>query len=133
MPCSSSRLFAVMEDVRFWNGRILAEYPPIHAVALCVSCIMPSPQCAGFHGFQAVTAIPPRSHRGACSLKTVATFEIKYQQYLDPEGKLTQKQLPKFAEHADELLKMYRMMSLVRVFDTKAIALQRTEIGRAHV
>lgn len=59
-------------------------------------------------------------------MKTVATFEIKYRQYLDPEGKLTQQRLPKFAENADELLKMYRMMSLVRVFDTKAIALQRT-------
>lgn len=59
-------------------------------------------------------------------METVATFEVKYQQYLDPEGKLTQKKLPKFAENRDELLKMYRMMSLVRVFDTKAIALQRT-------
>jgi 2-oxoisovalerate dehydrogenase E1 component alpha subunit len=59
-------------------------------------------------------------------LKTAATFEIKYQQFLDPEAKLTQKKLPKFAENPDELLKMYRMMSFVRVFDTKAIALQRT-------
>lgn len=59
-------------------------------------------------------------------MKTVATFEIKYQQYLDPEGKPAQGKLPKFAENKDELLKMYRMMSLVRVFDTKAIALQRT-------
>ena len=59
-------------------------------------------------------------------MKTVATFEIKYQQYLGPEGRLTQKKLPKFAEDRAELLKMYRMMSLVRVFDTKAIALQRT-------
>lgn len=59
-------------------------------------------------------------------MKTVATFEIKYQQYLDPEAKLVQKKLPKFAENTDELLKMYRMMSFVRVFDTKAIALQRT-------
>ncbi len=59
-------------------------------------------------------------------MKTVASFDIKYQQYLDPEGKLTQKKLPKFAENHDDLLKMYRMMSFVRVFDTKSIALQRT-------
>ena len=59
-------------------------------------------------------------------MKTVATFDIKYQQYLDPEAKLVQKELPKFAKDKDELLKMYRMMSFVRVFDTKAIALQRT-------
>lgn len=58
-------------------------------------------------------------------MKTVASFEIKYQQYLDPEGKLIQKKLPAFAEVA-ELLKMYRMMTFVRVFDAKAIALQRT-------
>ena len=59
-------------------------------------------------------------------MKTVAKFEIEYQQYLDPDAKLTQKKLPKFAEKTDELLKMYRMMSFVRVFDTKSIALQRT-------
>ncbi len=59
-------------------------------------------------------------------MKTVATFDIKYQQYLDPEAKLVQKELPKFAKDKDELLKMYRMMSFVRVFDTKSIALQRT-------
>jgi pyruvate dehydrogenase E1 component alpha subunit len=59
-------------------------------------------------------------------LKTVATFEISYRQYLDPEARLVEKKLPKFAENRDELLKMYRMMSFVRVFDTKAIALQRT-------
>ncbi len=59
-------------------------------------------------------------------MKTVVSFEIKYQQYLDSEGKLTQKKLPKFAEDRNQLIKMYRMMSFVRVFDTKSIALQRT-------
>ncbi|MGH8279007.1 MAG: pyruvate dehydrogenase (acetyl-transferring) E1 component subunit alpha [Gammaproteobacteria bacterium] len=59
-------------------------------------------------------------------MKTVASFEIKYQQYLGPDGKPVQAKLPKFAADRAELLKMYRMMSLVRVFDTKSIALQRT-------
>ncbi|MEE8119402.1 MAG: pyruvate dehydrogenase (acetyl-transferring) E1 component subunit alpha [Gammaproteobacteria bacterium] len=59
-------------------------------------------------------------------MKTVAKFEIKLTQYLDPEGKTTTKQLPAFAKNADELIEMYKMMSFVRVFDTKAIALQRT-------
>ena len=59
-------------------------------------------------------------------MKTAATFEIKYQQYLDHDAKLVQKELPKFAKDKEELLKMYRAMSFVRVFDTKAIALQRT-------
>lgn len=59
-------------------------------------------------------------------MKTVAKFEIKYLQYLDPDGKPTQKKLPKFAENTDELVEMYKKMVFVRVFDTKAIALQRT-------
>ena len=59
-------------------------------------------------------------------MKTVANFEIKFTQYLDPTGKLTTKQLPAFAKNTDELIEMYRIMSFVRVFDTKAIALQRT-------
>ncbi|MDE2024221.1 MAG: pyruvate dehydrogenase (acetyl-transferring) E1 component subunit alpha [Gammaproteobacteria bacterium] len=87
---------------------------------------MAGPRCAGLPGLQALTAVSPRCHRGASSLKTVAAFEIKFRQYLDPQGKLTQKPLPRFAQDPGELVKMYRMMSLVRVFDTKAIALQRT-------
>jgi pyruvate dehydrogenase E1 component alpha subunit len=59
-------------------------------------------------------------------LKTVAKFEIKYLQYMDQDGKLTQKKLPKFAEDTSELVEMYKKMMFVRVFDTKAIALQRT-------
>jgi 2-oxoisovalerate dehydrogenase E1 component alpha subunit len=57
--------------------------------------------------------------------KTVASFEIQYTQYLDPTGKPTGK-LPKFAEDKAKVLDLYRLMSFVRVFDTKAIALQRT-------
>lgn len=59
-------------------------------------------------------------------MKTVAKFEIKYLQYLDPEGKLTTKTLPKFAQDPARLVELYKMMVFVRVFDTKAIALQRT-------
>jgi pyruvate dehydrogenase E1 component alpha subunit len=58
-------------------------------------------------------------------LKTVAKFEIGFEQFIDENGKPTQK-LPKFAEKPAELIKMYRMMTLTRVFDTRAIALQRT-------
>ncbi len=57
-------------------------------------------------------------------MKTVAKFEIGFEQYLDPEGKPTKK-LPRTA-NKEELLKLYRLMTLVRIFDTKAIALQRT-------
>jgi pyruvate dehydrogenase E1 component alpha subunit len=58
-------------------------------------------------------------------LKTVASFEIEYRQFLGPDGKPT-RELPEFARNAAELVRMYRMMTLVRTFDTKAINLQRT-------
>lgn len=61
---------------------------------------------------------------------TTAQFEIHYRQYLDPEGKflpeVNQVNLPSFARDPAELLKMYKMMVLVRTFDTKAVNLQRT-------
>ncbi len=58
-------------------------------------------------------------------MKKVAKFEIPYLQCIDPDGKPVGK-LPAFAQDTDEVLKMYRLMSLIRVFDSKAINLQRT-------
>jgi pyruvate dehydrogenase E1 component alpha subunit len=58
-------------------------------------------------------------------LKTVAEFEIQYHQFLDAEGRSIVP-LPDFAKDPAELLKMYRLMTLVRTFDTKAVNLQRT-------
>jgi 2-oxoisovalerate dehydrogenase E1 component alpha subunit len=58
-------------------------------------------------------------------LKTVAEFEIQYHQFLDAEGRPTGP-LPEFAKDPTELTRMYRLMTLVRAFDTKAINLQRT-------
>lgn len=61
---------------------------------------------------------------------TIAQFDIQHHQYLDPEGEflpeVNQAALPAFARDPAELLKMYKMMSLVRSFDTKAVNLQRT-------
>src|ERR1700728_3299192 len=59
------------------------------------------------------------------TLKTIAQFEVKYCQFLDPDGKPVGK-LPPFTQDTSELEKMYRLMTLVRTFDTKAINLQRT-------
>jgi pyruvate dehydrogenase E1 component alpha subunit len=58
-------------------------------------------------------------------LQTLAEFKIGYSQFLDPEGRPAP-ELPDFALDTEELLKMYRLMTLTRVFDTKAINLQRT-------
>jgi pyruvate dehydrogenase E1 component alpha subunit len=58
-------------------------------------------------------------------LQTLAEFTIGYSQFLDPEGRPAP-ELPDFARDPEELLKMYRLMTLTRVFDTKAVNLQRT-------
>jgi len=55
-----------------------------------------------------------------------ATFEIEYLQYLDAEGKLVRDDLPAFARDIKQLIELYKLMLFVRVFDGKAIALQRT-------
>jgi len=55
----------------------------------------------------------------------VAEFKISHLQLLDPTGKASGP-LPAFAENPGELLAMYRVMVLARLFDTKAVNLQRT-------
>ncbi len=57
-------------------------------------------------------------------LTKVAEFEIEYHQFLDAEGKLREP-APDLARDSAELVKMYRLMTLVRAFDTKAVNLQR--------
>lgn len=58
-------------------------------------------------------------------MKTVAQFAIGYVQLLDGDGRVAAP-LPTFAEDADQMRAMYRMMVLCRLFDAKAINLQRT-------
>jgi pyruvate dehydrogenase E1 component alpha subunit len=58
-------------------------------------------------------------------MKTVAEFSIRYRQILGPDGSVAGP-LPKFAEDVSCIVDMYRAMTLVRVFDTKAVNLQRT-------
>ncbi|MCB1628856.1 MAG: pyruvate dehydrogenase (acetyl-transferring) E1 component subunit alpha [Xanthomonadales bacterium] len=58
-------------------------------------------------------------------MSVIARFEIEHRAYLDADGKPLQ-DLPALASQRDEVLELYRLMSLVRVFDGKAVALQRT-------
>lgn len=58
-------------------------------------------------------------------MKTVAEFAIGHEQLLDPDGRPTG-ELPAFAHDAEALTRMYSMMVLCRLFDAKAINLQRT-------
>lgn len=58
-------------------------------------------------------------------MKKVAEFSINYLQYLNESGKLNG-DLPDFIKGTDFLIECYRDMVLTRVFDAKAVALQRT-------
>ena len=58
-------------------------------------------------------------------MKTVAEFKIHYRQILGEDGEAVAP-LPQFAKDSAEVLRMYRAMTLVRVFDAKAVNLQRT-------
>lgn len=58
-------------------------------------------------------------------MSTVTTFEIEHIRYLDPEGKLLRSD-SELAKDLKQLTTLYKAMSYVRVFDTKAVNLQRT-------
>src|ERR1044071_8314644 len=58
-------------------------------------------------------------------MTTAASFQIEYQQFLDPQGKVVSA-LPAFANDASKLVELYKAMVLMRTYDAKAIALQRT-------
>ncbi len=58
-------------------------------------------------------------------MPTVASFKIEYKQILNSRGDVVAP-LPEFAADIEEVLRMYRAMTCVRVFDAKAVNLQRT-------
>src|SRR5690625_3037352 len=59
--------------------------------------------------------------------QTVARFKVDYYQFLKPDGTLVDdRQVPQVARDFDRLVELYELMSLTRVFDAKAVALQRT-------
>jgi hypothetical protein len=58
-------------------------------------------------------------------IDVVATFRVEYTQFLNPQGDATQS-LPEFARDPAALLPLYRAMVQTRLFDAKAITLQRT-------
>ncbi len=62
-------------------------------------------------------------------MTTAATFKVDYLQFLDAHGKVVAP-LPAFAADSAALISLYRAMVLMRTYDAKAIALQRTgQIG----
>ena len=63
--------------------------------------------------------------RAAGKSERVASFEVRYTQWLDKDG-YASGQLPSFARDPQTLRHLYEYMLLTRLFDRKAIALQRT-------
>ena len=59
------------------------------------------------------------------AVTTSASFQIEYLQYLDSQGKVVAP-LPAFAQSPAALVPLYKAMVLMRTYDAKAIALQRT-------
>ncbi|MGH8460272.1 MAG: pyruvate dehydrogenase (acetyl-transferring) E1 component subunit alpha [Stenotrophobium sp.] len=59
------------------------------------------------------------------AVTAVASFEIKLTRYLEADGTLLAP-LPDFARDPEQLRAMYRTMVSTRLFDKKAVALQRT-------
>jgi len=58
-------------------------------------------------------------------MTVVAKFEIHHTRFIDPDGKPV-RELPAFARDPQALVSLYRWMVLMRAYDAKAIALQRT-------
>lgn len=52
-------------------------------------------------------------------------IDLAYTRYLSPDGRLTG-ELPRWADDFNLLTRLYRQMVLTRLFDQKAVALQRT-------
>jgi 2-oxoisovalerate dehydrogenase E1 component alpha subunit len=67
-------------------------------------------------------ARPDLSQKGE---RIVAEFRVAHRQYLDGSGNLVGEP-PAFARDPDTMISLYRAMTLSRIFDAKAIALQRT-------
>jgi len=65
------------------------------------------------------------SKRADQELPVIARFEVRRRNYLAPDGSID-RPLPAFATDAKLLVALYRGMVLLRLFDRKAVALQRT-------
>ena len=57
-------------------------------------------------------------------IRTVRNFEVQRLEILDEKGNVDKKLLPKLSQK--QIKELYRWMILTRVFDTKALSLQRT-------
>jgi pyruvate dehydrogenase E1 component alpha subunit len=56
---------------------------------------------------------------------TIASFKIDFYQFLSPDGRLISDDVPPLAHDMEKLQSLYRQMVTTRIFDKKAVALQR--------
>src|SRR6266849_1818104 len=75
--------------------------------------------------FEAGVGNMTESGRADEQLQVIARFEVRHRSYLAPDGSI-HRRLPAFASDTRLLVRLYRAMVLVRAFDLKAVALQRT-------
>lgn len=59
-------------------------------------------------------------------MTVIARFQIEHHAYLDAEGRPLADELPALARERERVVELYKLMSQVRVFDSKSVALQRT-------
>jgi 2-oxoisovalerate dehydrogenase E1 component alpha subunit len=57
---------------------------------------------------------------------TIASFKIDFYQFLSADGRLISDDVPPLAHDLEKLQSLYRMMVITRIFDKKAVALQRS-------
>ena len=57
---------------------------------------------------------------------TIASYKIDYYEFLGSDGRLIGDKVPALAKNYEELTDLYKLMVLTRIFDKKAVALQRT-------
>jgi pyruvate dehydrogenase E1 component alpha subunit len=98
--------FATTIRFRPWDGSALALLPSGRHPTFQP----PAPPCAATED----------------TLSIAATFEIEFLQFLDADGRLVRNDLPAIARDIRQLIELYKQMLFVRVFDAKAVALQRT-------
>jgi pyruvate dehydrogenase E1 component alpha subunit len=74
-------------------------------------------------------AFAPEGDPSGQTDSVIAKFDVHFRHYLDPKGQLLGEP-PAFAKDPEIMKSLYRTMTLVRTFDYKAVALQRTgQIG----
>ena len=91
------------------------------------SCIVPGPAPITSYGRQNRSRSEDVASKKMADggLPVIAHFEVRHRNYLAPDGSIN-RPLPVFASDAKLLVALYEAMVLLRIFDRKAVALQRT-------